>query len=154
MKKFVYLCGMMLLSLNMMAQIDLDDRNWHCVLNEQFDESALHWQWDTLRFLNTGDYNWKAYLSTIAPKGEHEIYQFGNCQINTADSTMHLIAYYDSLNIHQNNYYLPKWMWPENNGPGYPQNDSLFYFSGALEYYKQRYVQNEEDRKFQYGYFE
>ena len=154
MKKFIYFCGMMLLSLNMMAQIDLNDRNWQCVLNEQFNEGALYWKWDTLRFLNTSDYNWKAYLSTIAPKGEHEIYQFGNCQINTADSTMHLIAYYDSLNIHQNNYYLPKWMWPENNGPGYPQNDSLFYFSGALEYYKQRYVQNEEDRKFQYGYFE
>ena len=28
MKKFIYLCGMMLLSLNMMAQIDLNDKNW------------------------------------------------------------------------------------------------------------------------------
>ena len=28
MKKFIYLCGMMLLCLNMMAQIDLNDKNW------------------------------------------------------------------------------------------------------------------------------
>lgn len=28
MKKFLYLCGMMLLNLNMMAQIDLNDKNW------------------------------------------------------------------------------------------------------------------------------
>ncbi len=31
MKKFIYLCGMMLLSLNMMAQIDLNDPNWDTV---------------------------------------------------------------------------------------------------------------------------
>ncbi len=154
MKKFIYLCGMMLLSLNMMAQIDLNDRNWDTVLIENFDEGASYWQWDTLRFLNKGDYSWKAYMSTIAPKGEHEVYQFGNCQINTADNTMHLIAYYDSVNIHRNYYFLPKWMWIDNGGPGYPTNDSLFYFSGAMEYYKQHYVQDEADRKFLYGYFE
>ena len=28
MKKFIYLCSMMLLTLNMMAQIDLNDQNW------------------------------------------------------------------------------------------------------------------------------
>ena len=148
MKKFIYLCGIMLLSLNMMAQIDLNDRNWDTILIENFDEGASYWQWDTLRFLNKGDYSWKAYLSTIAPKGEHEVYQFGNCQINMTDSTMHLVAYYDSATIHQNNYFLPKWM------TNYPNNDSLFYFSGALEYYKQHYVQNEDERKFLYGYFE
>ena len=137
-----------------MAQIDLNDQNWKCAVNEQFDEGALYWQWDTTRFLNKGDYSWKAHIGTIAPKGEHEVYQFGNCQINTSDSTMYLVAYYDSANIHQNHYYLPKWMWPENGGSGYPSNDSLLYFSGALEYYKKEYVQNEDERKFLYGYFE
>jgi len=154
MKKFIYLCGMMLFSFNVMAQIDLNDRNWKEVLIENFDEGVSYWQWDTLRFLNLGDYSWKAYMGTIAPKGEHEVYQFGNSQINTANSTMRLVAYYDSATIHQNNYFLPKWMWPENNGPGYPDNDSLFYFSGALEYYKQHYVHDEDERKFRYGYFE
>ena len=154
MKKFIYFCGMMLLSLNMMAQIDLNDRNWDTVLIENFDEGASYWQWDTARFLNTGDYSWKAHIGTIAPQGEHEVYQFGNCQINTTDNTMHLIAYYDSINIHQNNYFLPKWMWPENGGNGYPSNDSLFYFSGSMEYFKKHYVQDENERKFLYGYFE
>lgn len=154
MKKFVYLFGMMLLSLNMMAQIDLNDRNWNAVLIEDFDEGASYWQWDTLRFLNTGDYSWKAYMSSIAPKGEHEVYQFGNCRIDTVDGTMHLVAYYDPISIHDRCYYLPKWMWPENNGHGYPSSDGLFYFSGALEFYRQRYVQNENERKFLYGYFE
>ena len=36
MKKFVYLCGMMLLSMNIMAQIDLNDQNWECFIDEDF----------------------------------------------------------------------------------------------------------------------
>ena len=156
MKKFIYLCCMMLLSANMMAQIDLNDPNWDTVLMECFDESASFWQWDTENFLNTGNYSWKGYIgSTLAPNGEHEVYQFDNCRINTNDGTMHLVAYYDSTHrIQRNEYYLPKWMWTEYGGHGYPYSDDLFYFSGAIEYYKKRYVQNEDERKFLYGYFE
>jgi len=36
MKKFIYLCGMMLITINIMAQIDLDDDNWECFINEDF----------------------------------------------------------------------------------------------------------------------
>ena len=157
MKKIVYLCVMMLFSMNMMAQIDLNDRNWNTVLIENFDEGSLYWRWDTLRFLNMGDQRWKSFISgTITPKGEHEVYQYNNCQIDTTDNTMHLVAYYDSATIHQNHYHLPKYMLPEYGGNGYPPNDSLFFFSGALEYYKQQYVlnNNENERKFLYGYFE
>lgn len=155
MKKFVYLCGMMLLCMNMMAQIDLNDRNWENVLDEQFDEDSSYWLWDHESFLNLGDHSWMGYLGgNLAPPGEYEIYQFNNCQISTIDNTMRLVAYYDSANIHQNNYYLPKWMWPEYNGSGYPPNGNKLYFSGAIEYYKKRYVQNEDERKFLYGYFE
>ena len=157
MKKIVYLCVMILFSMNMMAQIDLNDRNWNTVLIENFDEGSLYWRWDTLRFLNMGDQRWKSFISgTITPKGEHEVYQYNNCQIDTTDNTMHLVAYYDSATIHQNHYHLPKYMLPEYGGNGYPPNDSLFFFSGALEYYKQQYVlnNNENERKFLYGYFE
>jgi beta-glucanase (GH16 family) len=104
-----------------------------------------------------GDQRWKSFISgTITPKGEHEVYQYNNCQIDTTDNTMHLVAYYDSATIHQNHYHLPKYMLPEYGGNGYPPNDSLFFFSGALEYYKQQYVlnNNENERKFLYGYFE
>ena len=107
MKKFVYLCGMMLLCMNMMAQIDLNDRNWKNVLDEQFDEDSSYWLWDHESFLNLGDHSWMGYLGgNLAPPGEYEIYQFNNCQIST------------------------------------------------IEYYKKRYVQNEDERKFLYGYFE
>ena len=39
---------------------------------------------------------------------------------------------------------------------GAAQKDSLplFYFSGALEYHKKHHVQNEDEKKFRYGYFE
>ena len=145
MKKLLFLCSIVLLCLSAKAQINLNDGSWKCVLDEQFDEKASYWEWDTKRFLNEGDYSWKSYLGTIAPKGEREIYQFGNCQINTTDHTMHLVAYYDSINIHRNNYYLPKWMKKSNGGKGYPDSDGRFYFSGALQYYKQQYVKKEED---------
>ena len=154
MKKTVLFCCIVLFGLNLMAQINLNDGSWKCVLDEQFDEGASYWEWDTQRFLNKGDYSWKSYLGTIAPKGEREIYQFGNCRINTADNTMHLIAYYDSANIHSNNYFLPKWMQPSNGGKGYPASDGHLYFSGAMQYFKQHYVKKDEDRMFLYGYFE
>ena len=154
MKKLVFLCSIMMLSLNMLAQINLHDGSWQCVLNEQFDEGESYWNWDTKRFLNTGDYSWKGYMATIIPKGEYEIYQFDNCRINTTDNTMHLVAYYDSACISRNNYYLPKWMQTAEGGKGYPASDGRLYFSGAMQYNKQHYVKNEEDRKFLYGYFE
>ena len=136
MKKLLFLCSIVLLCLSAKAQINLNDGSWKCVLDEQFDEKASYWEWDTKRFLNEGDYSWKSYLGTIAPKGEREIYQFGNCQINTADHTMHLVAYYDSINLHRNNYYLPKWMKTSSGGKGYPSSEGRLYFSGALQYNK------------------
>lgn len=150
MKKIIYLCAMMLLCTDIMAQIDVNDLNWRCVLNENFDEGSSYWQWNPQNFCNVGDYSWKAYIgSSIAPSGEHQVYQFSNCQINTADNTMSLVSEYDSNgNIPQNNYYLP------HNMNGFPSSEGKYFFSGAIEYYKQRYVFNEEDRKFRYGYFE
>ena len=57
MKKFIYLCGMMLLSLNIMAQIDLNDRNWDTVLIENFDESSSYWEWHQGNF-SISNYRW------------------------------------------------------------------------------------------------
>ena len=57
MKRILYLCVMMTLSMNMMAQIDPYDRNWDTILMENFNQGSTHWQWDTERFLNTGDYS-------------------------------------------------------------------------------------------------
>ena len=47
MKKIVDLCGMMLLNMNMMAQIDPNDGNWECFINEDFTGNRYwdyHWE--------------------------------------------------------------------------------------------------------------
>lgn len=47
MKKIIYLCGMILLSLNMIAQIDPNDANWECFINEDFSDNLYwdnHWE--------------------------------------------------------------------------------------------------------------
>ena len=42
MKKFIYFCGMMLLSLNMMAQIDTFDDNWEPIITDDFDQPSRY----------------------------------------------------------------------------------------------------------------
>ena len=95
MKKFIYLCGMMLLSLNMMAQIDLNDRNWDTVLIENFDEGASYWQWGQSSFTNPSR-TWRAYPGSGVTHGsEHQVYQPSQCQIDVANQHMKFVAEYD-----------------------------------------------------------
>lgn len=150
MKKLVFFCCLMQMCVNGWAQIKLNSREWRIVVDEEFDEGYSHWQWNPQNFCNVGDYSWKAYMSgTIIPKGERQVYQFANCQIDTLNNTMQLICEYDSLGrIADSNYYFPHWM------KNFPSGEGRYFFSGAMEYYKQRYVSNDDDRKFKYGYFE
>ena len=79
MKKFVYLCGIMLLSLNMMAQIDLNDKNWKDSLVENF--STPNRKWDTASFLSS-DRLWRAYPGygvTGNSADQFQVYQYSNC---------------------------------------------------------------------------
>jgi hypothetical protein len=41
MKKIIYLCAMMLLCLNMMAQIDPYDKNWDTIVFDDFSTPCL-----------------------------------------------------------------------------------------------------------------
>lgn len=154
MKKFIYLCGMMLLSLNMMAQIDLNDKNWRDSLVENF--STPNRSWDTASFLSS-DKLWRAYPGfgvTGNSSDQFQVYQYSNCHFNDTDGTMELVAEYDKYAlIPRNLYHLPKWMWPEYGGHGYPSSDNLFYFSGCIDYVNYD-VQTHEIEKFLYGYFE
>lgn len=43
MRKFVYLCVLIFMGLNVMAQIDLNDRNWECVLDDEFSSNQRTW---------------------------------------------------------------------------------------------------------------
>lgn len=152
MKKFIYLCSMMLLSMNMLAQIDLDDKNWKCSLYEDFSIAGRTWNPYSFK---SSDRLWRAYPGSGVTHGsEKQVYQFTQCRFNDIDETMELVAEYDALGrIHDTNYYLPSWMWISNNGPGYPSSNGLYYFSGEIDYVN-RQPRTPEKGIFQYGYFE
>ena len=154
MKRYVYFCCLMLLSMNMMAQIDLNDRNWRDSLVENF--STPNRGWDTASFLSS-DKLWRAFpgFSVIGKSSDQfQVYQYSNCHFNDTDGTMELVAEFDKDSlIPRNLYHLPKCMWPEYGGNGYPSRDYLFYFSGYIDYVNYK-VQTNEIEKFLYGYFE
>ncbi|MBR7022220.1 MAG: family 16 glycosylhydrolase [Bacteroidales bacterium] len=144
MKKFVYLCAMLLLTLNMMAQIDLNDRNWERVFNDEFTMTGRSWKnWSSFP-----DKKWRGYggATVIGGITEHQVYQYSNCLFCPAEGVMKLVAEYCDT-IWKNTYPLPSWM--ENN---YPSNNSLFYFSGEIDARKDSI--ESLDLGFQYGYFE
>ena len=146
MKKFIYLCGMMLLSVNIMAQIDLNDQNWECILHDGFTNN----NWDTwddwLVSHPCGHY--KAYIPEW-PSGvsrgpsEHQVYQRENCQFNNIGSLSFHSIYRGGLNMqplqcNASDYTIP---------PGKTcdtEHQTLFYTSGKME----------TDVKYLYGYFE
>lgn len=152
MKKFIYLCGMMLLSLNMTAQIDLNYMNWNTIINEEFNTPGR--TWDTLSFLSSDDL-WRACSGHgVTSRNYPMLYQFTQCHFNDSEGVMELVSEFDSLDsIPKNNYYLPKFMWPSHGGDGYPQSDSLFFFSGNINYVNYNHQTHKID-KFLYGYFE
>ena len=152
MKKFLYLCAMMTLSMNMMAQIDPYDRNWDTIVLDDF--NTLGRTWVVESFLSSDDL-WRAYPGSGVTHGKQKhVYQFSQCRFNLTDETMELVAEYDvNGRIPQNDYYLPKWMWPSFGGNGYPPSDGLLYFSGEIDYVDYDHQHN-TTFKFQYGYFE
>ena len=109
MKKFAYLCGMIMLSLNMMAQIDLYDSTWRMVFHDEFTVNGR--TWDTLSFLSS-DKKWRAYPGSGVTHGKnHMVYQFSQCQFDDANDMIKLVAEYDyGGKIPDSNYYLPNWM--------------------------------------------
>ena len=151
MKKFVYLCGMMLLSMNMMAQIDLNDKNWKPIVQDSFNLPGRVWIDET--FLSS-DGLWRAYPGVgINKPGNLMVYQYNQCHFNDIEYTMELVASYDSSNLIPNHLSeLPSWMEPEQGGSGFPNSDSLFFFSGEIDYVKQQ--ESKKDGVFRYGYFE
>ena len=144
MKKFIYLCGMMLLSLNMMAQIDLNDKNWKKVFSDSFSDSDRSW----VNWISFPDKKWRGYSGSGVTGGitEYQVYQYSNCLFFPDEGTINLMAEYCDT-IWKNTYLLPGWM---NNN--YPPSDHLFYFSGEIDARKDSIIG--QDTRFLYGYFE
>lgn len=98
MKKIIYLCGMMLLSMNIMAQIDLNDDNWECFIDEDF-SGVRSWDshWDDTK--NEPDYKplWRCFSYSNWNSGvtgdirKRSAYQKTNAVFGS-DNTMKLIG--------------------------------------------------------------
>ena len=142
MKKLLYLCGMMLLCLNMMAQIDLNDRNWdfdHAFIDE-FNTIQL---WDTNTWLSITNGDWKAYYGRVIHGQETQIFQYDHCQFDVEEGVMKFVSEFDDDSL------IPHYRYHLPNGHSHPNSpnhyDTLYYFSGEI-------VANSQ--KFRYGYFE
>ena len=106
MKKFLYLCGMMLLCINMMARIDVNDDNWECFINEDFSGIRSwdsHWE-DTK---DTPNYTplWRCFAHemwnfgvTGDIKHERHVYQKSNAVFDTNNQTLKLLGDFKSQN--------------------------------------------------------
>ena len=140
MKKFIYLCGMMLLSLNMMAQIDLNDPNWDTVF---FDDFTTNRSWRTSDWYSIPDLYWKAHPGDHITHGKREgqIYQYDHCQFDLNEGVIKLVSEFDANDsIPAHHYDLPDCMHGE-----YPTDTTLFFFSGEIDVISMN---------FRYGYFE
>lgn len=144
MKKIVYLCVMMLFSMNMMAQIDLNDHNWETAFFDDFTQTGRYWGGD---WLSKPGNIWRGYNGFSVTENAaqwFQVYQYSNNLFCPAEGKMKIVGEYCDT-ICYNNYSLPGWIHV------FPPCDSLFYFAGEIDVYKDN---NNQDLKFQYGYFE
>lgn len=145
MKKFLYLCGMMLFCTDIMAQIDLNDQNWDWN-NSFIEEFNTSQSWNSTTWFSSPNQVWKAYMDNKITHGngsEHQIFQYDHSLFDVANGEMRFVAEYDTVGIMNHQYALPNVL--HGNYPNvYGQTDGLLYFSGAIQAL----------RTFRYGYFE
>lgn len=144
MKKFIYLCCMMLLSANMMAQIDLNDPNWERVFFDDFSNNSWDtwFEWQITHPEPVGHYI--SYLSECSSGvthgyNEHQVYQRENCQLGNGE--LKLVSVFEGQNnqpLQCGDYDLPSGKTCDS------QHHTLFYSSGNIQ----------TKSKFLYGYFE
>lgn len=144
MKKFIYLCGIVLLSSNIMAQIDLNNSNWEQVFYDDFTYNSWYtWDnWEITHPYPLGHYYAYQHESTSGVThgtNEHQVYQRENCQFGNGE--LKLVCEYvggpDTLPL-QCVYDLPPGKTYDNG------HQTLFYTSGNIQ----------TITKFLYGYFE
>ena len=138
MRKFIYLCGMMLLSMNMMAQIF--DNNWSVVINDDFFD-FVGWDDDTFTELcRFQGYQpvWECYMNEshtgVTTVGRHQAYQTEYAYLDDTNNKMTLKARHFSntpLN-YGTDYVVPLGKsYTNSSHPLPPQN--IFYYSGTIE---------------------
>lgn len=145
MKKIIYLCGMMLLSLNTMAQIDFNNPNWEQVFYDDFTNTSWDtWNtWEITHPYPMGHYYAYQHESSSGVthgSNEHQVYQRENCQLGNGE--LKLVCDYvggpDKLPLQCSDYDLPPGKTCDNS------HQTLFYTSGNIQ----------TTIKFLYGFFE
>lgn len=118
MKKFLYLCGMMLLSLNIMAQIDQYDLNWDTVIYDDF--NSINRGWNTFNFheltsLEHPSEIWWCAAGAFSPctvftdEYHHQVYQPSQCIFE--NDVLNIVSEYvgeDDLSCADGDYILPQ----------------------------------------------
>ena len=163
MKKIVYLCGMILLSMNMMAQIDPYDKNWIRVVDDGFNEP--HRQFDSTfqeplgKWISFVPSNWPSGV-TISNK-ELAIYQWDHCIFDESEGVLRINSEFIrdtaiSCDEQSKYYYIP----PPTYGITYlcnPNHEHLYYYSGCIESPPSDTTlrsDNLPSPRFRYGFFE
>ena len=161
MKKFIYLCGMMLLCMDMMAQINVND-GWNLILDEQFTGSGRGWgqNFDETRItqINTNPiqtFRWcvrnPVIKEGVTMENRYQAYQRTNAIFNNdvfSDNKMRLVAEYISSTPlvcdgnRPTGYEIPHDDWHECT-PEVPK--SIFYYSGNFQ---------SNTKCFHFGYYE
>lgn len=118
MKKFAYLCGMIMLSLNTMAQIDLNDNNWELVMYDDFSGVGRGWHQYNFKELTTPTHTealWRCCAMAYWPccvftdDDHHQVYKPSQCVFS--NGTLLINANYMGSNDLScgNDFILPYW---------------------------------------------
>ena len=152
MKKFLYLCLLITICLDLMSQIDPYDKNWDTIF---YDDFSTFRTWDSIRWRSHPDTTWKALAGNGITHGnsghEKQLYQYNNCIFNTTDNTVQLVSKYDwEGKIPSWNYSIPESLhgvYPNLYGQNASPDGvfSWYYFSGEIDV---------NDQLFGFGYFE
>ena len=183
MKKFLYLCGMMLLCLNMMAQIDPYDRNWDTIVFDDFNDTTLQFD-KTFQQPDHGQWRWISFSPRLHPSGvtkwsgkirtnNYQAYQFDHCDIGEHDNLGVLKLFSDTIrcepilcaDLEDTNYYcLPQQGTFGKNYQCDLNNTGVRFKSGMIESIPWGYGPEQSEMKdqkkehlhgrFRYGYFE
>lgn len=151
MKKIVYLCCLIVLSMNLKAQIDPYDNNWEIGIIDHFNDPNR--QFDNT--FQEPQRKWISYSDCLWPSGVTKlnylhIYQWNHCLIDAPNSVIKLNSSFIrstpiSCNEQPNYYDIP----PATFGVNYhcdSENSNLYYYSGILEPLPAN--------RFWYGYYE
>ena len=156
MKKFVYLCGLLFVSISMNGQINTND-GWNLILNEQFAGTNRGWgqnfqelQYTYLNTIPMQAFRWCAccpeYRDGVTIKGRYQAYQRSNAVF--IDNKMRLRAEYVSSTplicggSRPTGYEYPVDSWHECN---YNDPSQTYYYSGVFQ---------SNQQLFHYGYYE